>query len=143
MVKEYEPLELGVVAATVSDVLLLNTTTIDVRPLDASVRPFWNPVPLTLKLKLLFFLAHAGLVPLGAVIVGADRGLTVNANGWVGAPVAFVAVNVIGVVPETVGVPVSVPVPFPLSVKVAQLGRPLAERVGTGMPVVVTLKVKL
>jgi hypothetical protein len=46
-------------AATVSDVLLLNTTTIDARPLDVIVRPFWNCVPLTLNTTPVFFWTHA------------------------------------------------------------------------------------
>jgi hypothetical protein len=143
MVKEYEPFEPAYVAATVSDVLLLKTTTTEARPLDVSVRPFWNCEPFTLKVKLVLFLAQAGLAPLGALIAGVDCGLTVSVRVCVGEPLAFVAVNVIGVAPEAVGVPVRVPVPFPLSVKVAQPGRPLAESVGVGLPVVVTLKLKL
>ena len=41
-------------------------------------------------------------------------------------------------VPLTGLLAASVPVPLPLSVKVAQLGRPLAESAGVGTPVAVT-----
>ena len=67
--------------------------------------------------------------------------MTVRVKFCVGLPALLVAVNVRLKVPATVGVPPSVAVPFPLSVKVTPLGRaPDSLRVGVGKPpVVVTL----
>src|SRR5713226_572773 len=54
----------------------------------------------------------------------------------------FCAVNVMANVPEAVGVPLSVPVPLPLSRKVTPAGKaPLSVMLGVGNPVVVTLNV--
>src|SRR5258708_39955664 len=54
----------------------------------------------------------------------------------------FCAVKVIGNVPGAVGVPLSVPVPLPLSRNVTPAGKvPLSVMIGVGIPVVVTLNV--
>src|ERR1035441_2486840 len=53
----------------------------------------------------------------------------------------LVAVKTIGNVPATLGVPESVPVPFPLSTNVTPAGNPPAfAMLGVGKPVVVTVK---
>src|SRR5450631_2320158 len=53
----------------------------------------------------------------------------------------LVAVNTTGNVPATIGVPESVPVPFPLSINVTPAGRaPALAMLGVGKPVVVTVK---
>ncbi len=79
--------------------------------------------------------------PIGNVVAAA----LVIAGGWftvsvkvcvTGVAVPFVAVNVSGYVPAVpaAGVPASVPVPSPLSVKVTPVGSaPLTDRVGTGV----------
>jgi len=59
-------------------------------------------------------------------------------------PTPLLAVNVIkyGLPVPAAGVPLSVPVPFPLSVKVTPLGSvPDSLRLGAGKPVVVTVNV--
>src|SRR6266478_6280803 len=54
----------------------------------------------------------------------------------------FCAVNVMTNVPDVVGVPLSVPVPLPLSRNVTPAGKvPLSVMIGVGNPVVVTLNV--
>src|SRR6266436_1111818 len=54
----------------------------------------------------------------------------------------FCAVNVMANVPEAVGVPLSVPVPLPLSRNVTPAGKaPLSVMLGIGVPVVVTVNV--
>src|SRR5260370_31450118 len=54
----------------------------------------------------------------------------------------FCAVNVMGNVPDAVGVPLSVPVPLPLLRNVTPLGKaPLSVMLGVGDPVVLTLNV--
>ncbi len=59
-----------------------------------------------------------------------------------GVPTVLLAVNVMGymaAVPDA-GVPLSVPVPFPLSVKVTPVGSaPVSTKDGTGKPVVITV----
>src|SRR5437879_1209932 len=79
------------------------------------------------------------LLPL--VITGAV--FTVSVKLWLaGVPTPLLAVNVMGymaAVPDA-GVPFSVPVPFPLSVKVTPLGSgPASTRAGGGKPVVITV----
>jgi hypothetical protein len=80
----------------------------------------------------------AALVITGAVF-------TVSVKGWLaGVPTPLVAVKVMEYVPlvPAAGVPLSVPVPFPLSAKVTPFGSvPDSVRVGAGKPVVVTINV--
>jgi len=82
------------------------------------------------------------VVLLALVITGAV--FTVSMKLWLtGEPTPLVAVNVMVDVPlvPDAGVPLSVPVPFPLSVKVTPLGSvPDSLSVGLGNPVVVTVK---
>jgi hypothetical protein len=76
-------------------------------------------------------------------LVMAGAWSTVSVKFWVpfGA-IPFAAVNVMGKEPAAVGVPFSVPVPFPLSVKVTPLGSvPASVRAGAGKPVAVTVNV--
>src|SRR5207245_5127650 len=83
------------------------------------------------------------VVLLALVITGAV--FTVRVKLWVaGVPTVLLAVNVMGYIAAVpaAGVPLSVPVPFPLSVKVTPLGSaPVSVRVGVGVPVVVTVNV--
>ncbi len=77
------------------------------------------------------------------VITGAV--FTVNVKLWLaGDPAQLLAVNVmknLPLVPDA-GVLFSVPVPFPLSVRVTPLGSvPVLLRLGAGKPVVVTVNV--
>jgi len=82
------------------------------------------------------------VVLLALVITGAV--FTVSVKGWLdGVPTPLVAVKVMGYVPlvPAAGVPLSFPVPLPLSVKVTPLGSaPDSVRAGAGKPVVVTVK---
>src|SRR5579872_3341533 len=64
---------------------------------------------------------------------------TVRVKFWVALPAVLVAVNVIGNVPEFVGVPLNVPVPLPLSTNPTPFGSvPFSFRLGVGYPVAVT-----
>ena len=65
--------------ATVSCVLLSTTTvTVPLMPDEVTLAPAWNPVPVTGKLKLLFFLVENGELLFGLEMVGVDCGLTVR-----------------------------------------------------------------
>jgi len=81
-------------------------------------------------------------VVLGALeIAGAE--FTVNVKVCVAELTLFVAFSVSEYVPRVpdAGVPASVAVPFPLSVKVTPVGNaPVSVKAGTGKPVVVTVK---
>jgi hypothetical protein len=82
------------------------------------------------------------VVVLPLVITGAV--FTVSVKGWLaGVPTPLVAVKVMEYVPlvPAAGVPLSFPVPLPLSVKVTPFGSaPDSVRAGAGKPVVVTVK---
>jgi len=73
--------------------------------------------------------------------MGGATELTVKVNGWVAfGEMPFAAVMVSGNVPEAVGVPLRVAVPFPLSTKETPLGRlPVSVMAGIGLPVVFTV----
>jgi len=76
------------------------------------------------------------------VLVMTGAVFTVKVKLWLaGVPTPLLAVKVMGYVPTVpaAGVPLSVPVPFPLSLKVTPLGSvPVSVREGVGAPVVVT-----
>ena len=84
------------------------------------------------------------VVELALVIAGAWFTVSVNACGAL-APAVLVAVNVIAYVPPVpaAGVPLSVPVPLPLSANVTPAGSatPPIASVGSGKPLVVTVNV--
>ena len=64
--------------------------------------------------------------------------MTVNVKPCVAVPAVLAAVKLTVKTPFVLGVPPSVPVPFPLFVKVIPPGRaPASERLGAGKPVVV------
>jgi len=79
------------------------------------------------------------VVLLALVMTGAL--FTVRVKLWLaGVPTPLMAVNVTGYVPTVpaAGVPLSIPVPFPLSLKVTPLGSKLVSvREGVGVPVIV------
>src|SRR5229473_3384207 len=131
---------------------------------DAVGVPLSVPVPL----PLLRNVTPAGKAPLSVMLgVGDPLVVTVNVpaaptwkvatfalvivGGWPTVSVKlcvafgltpFCAVNVMANVPDAVGVPLSVPVPLPLSTKVRPAGKaPLSVMLGVGNPVVVTLNV--
>jgi hypothetical protein len=65
---------------------------------------------------------------------------TFSVNVCCALPALLMAVNVTGNVPEAAGVPLSVPVPLPLSVNLTPFGKvPLSAMLGVGAPVVVTV----
>src|SRR3954452_16727684 len=79
-------------------------------------------------------------VLVGVVTVGGPA--TMRLKAWTLLPAPFVAVMLSGNVPEDVGVPASVAVPSGLGVKLTPPGNaPVAAKVGSGTPVVVTVKV--
>jgi hypothetical protein len=81
-------------------------------------------------------LVNAGTVPLPAA-------LTVSVIVWLADPPPLAAVTVSEYVPAaTAFVPDSVPVPSPLSAKLAPAGRPVAVSFGAGEPLVATVKEK-
>src|SRR6267143_399673 len=85
--------------------------------------PTWNEVA--------FALVIAGAWPTVSVKFCVTFGVT-----------PFCAVNVMANVPDAVGVPLSVPVPLPLSRNVTPAGKaPLSVMLGVGDPLVVTLNV--
>jgi len=117
-------------------------------PLSTNVTPLGNaptsvsdgvgvPVPVTVNVP---GVSTVNVVLLALVITGAVP--TVRVKVWVaGVPTPLLAVKVMGYVPTLpdVGVPLSVPVPFPLPVKVIPLGNaPASVKVGAGKPVVIT-----
>lgn len=83
----------------------------------------------------LFALVNVGATPVE---------VTVKVNGWVAFGLTpLLAVNTIELnTPLAVGVPLNVPIPLPLSTYVTPVGSaPASAMAGTGLPVVVTLKV--
>ena len=78
---------------------------------------------------------------LALVMVGAWS--TVSVNVWVTVPAGLVAVMASAKVPVAVGVPAMMAVPLAPAAKVAPAGRaPVSVRVGAGVPVVLTGKLK-
>jgi len=81
------------------------------------------------------------VVLLALVMTGAV--FTVRVKLWLAAvPTPLMAVNVMGYVPTVpaAGVPLSVPVPFPLSLKVTPFGSaPVSVEAAAGKPVVITV----
>src|SRR5215472_14669475 len=115
-------------------------------PLSTNVTPLGNaptsvsdgvPVPVTVNVP---GVSTVNVVLLALVITGAVP--TVSVKVWVaGVPTPLLAVKVMGYVPTLpdAGVPLSVPVPFALPVKVIPLGNaPASVKVGAGKPVVIT-----
>jgi hypothetical protein len=74
------------------------------------------------------------------VKLGATASVTTSVNACDAEPALLSALREIAYVPLPVAgtLPEMVPVPFPLSVKFAPLGRPVAESAGVGTPVAVT-----
>src|SRR6266446_4742930 len=98
-----------------------------------------NPVVVTVKLPAW---PTKNVVEFALVMAGAW--FTTSVKLWVGElPAVLVAVNVVAYVPPVpaAGVPLSVPVPLPLSVKLTPDGSAAPPRVidGVGKPVVVTV----
>src|SRR5882762_7810079 len=126
------------------------------------------PLSVPVPLPLLRNVTPAGKAPLSVMLgVGDPLVFTVNVpaaptwnvaafalvitGGWPTVSVKFCvalgvtpfcAVNVMANVPDAVGVPLSVPVPLPLSTNVTPAGKaPLSAMLGVGNPVVVTVNV--
>jgi hypothetical protein len=133
---EYVPLEDPVPTTVMCELSTTTAMTVPVIPVEVTVAPAWKPDPVRVNWNVLLARAQAGDTVDGLVIAGTDCGFTVRTKFCVTpGPDIFVAVRVIGKLPEIVGVPASVALPFPLSVNVTPFGSaPVSVKAGLGNP---------